>query len=169
MIQRILIGLLMIGLVACSTTTKKNEHHPTTRKEMALHLVEYMTKAEYAAIKEKFNITMVKALSNDMIKNVWERLVVKEGKYKSHGFLNEKDDKVFIRVDFEKAFYVFRIVFDKGNKVSGFFTGASMKRENLERLTSFDGFELPYIIDEPKNESRGVFVFIHGSGPGGVE
>lgn len=169
MIQRVLIGLLMIGLFACSTTTKKNEHHPPTRKEMALHLVDHMTKAEYAAVKENFNITMAKALSNEMIKNVWERLVVKEGKYKSHGFLNEKDDKVFIRVDFEKAFYVFRIVFDKANKVSGLFTGASMKRENLERLTSFDGFELPYIIDEPKAESRGVFVFIHGSGPGGVE
>jgi hypothetical protein len=29
----------------------------------------------------------------------------------------KKGDKVFVRVEFEKAFYVFRIVFDKNLKV----------------------------------------------------
>lgn len=136
---------------------------------MAIHLVDHMSAGEYEAVKENFNQLMMKALSPTMIKNVWERLVNRDGQYKGHGFLNEKGDKVFIRVEFEKASYVFRIVFDKTKKVSGLFTGSPMPKENLERLTSFDGFELPYIIDEPKTESRGVFVFIHGSGPGGVE
>jgi pimeloyl-ACP methyl ester carboxylesterase len=169
MFQRLVIFLVLLGLVSCATTSKKDKQLPVTKKEIALHLVDDMSEGEYEAVKTNFNELMMKALSPTMIKNVWKRLVKKDGKYKSHGFLNEKGDKVFIRVDFEKAFYVFRIVFDKTNKVSGLFTGSPMPKENLDRLTSFDGFELPYIIDEPSGESRGVFVFIHGSGPGGVE
>lgn len=169
MFQRLVIIMVLFGLVSCASTSKKENHHPTTKKEMAIHLVDHMSVGEYEAVKENFNQLMMKALSPTMIKNVWERLVKKDGEYKGHGFLNVKGDKVFIRVEFEKASYVFRIVFDKTKKVSGLFTGSPMPKENLERLTSFDGFELPYIIEEPSGESRGVFIFIHGSGPGGVE
>ncbi|TNE95559.1 MAG: DUF3887 domain-containing protein, partial [Deltaproteobacteria bacterium] len=165
----LLIMSVLFGLISCSTSSEKQNQQPNTNKEKAIHVVDHMVSGEYESAKKNFNELMMRALTPEMIKNVWERLVAKEGKYKGHGFLNEQKNKVYVRVEFEKAFYAFRINFDQSGKISGLFTGAAITKENLEHLKSFDGFELPYIIDSPESQSRGVFVFIHGSGPGGVE
>lgn len=165
----LLIMTVLFGLTSCSNSSKKQNQQPDTNKEKALHVVSHMVFGDFEGAKKNFNELMMKALNPEMIKNVWERLVANEGKYRSHGFLNEQNNKVFIRVEFEKAYYAFRLNFDQSGKVSGLFTGAAMTKENLEHLTSFDGFELPFIIEQSKSPSRGVFVFIHGSGPGGVE
>jgi hypothetical protein len=82
--------MVLFGLVSCASTSKKDNHHPTTKKEIALHLVDHMTAGEYEAVKENFNPLLTKALSPQMIKNVWDRLVVKDGVYKGHGYQSEK-------------------------------------------------------------------------------
>ncbi|MCO4794123.1 MAG: DUF3887 domain-containing protein [Bacteriovoracaceae bacterium] len=170
MFSKLPILLISFIFFSCSSSNKNSIRNQKTNVGKAVLTVDHMSSGDYQKAKVYFNKTMSKALSDKMISNVWERLLKKNGKYLNHRFSNEDKKTVFIRVEFEKAFHHFRIKFDKNDEVSGLFTGAANKKEkNIASFKSFDGFELPYLIERPSGKVRGVFIYLHGSGPNGMD
>lgn len=151
----------------------------------AREVVERLQKKDYTGILAGFDETMAKMMDENRLKAVWEQLISHTGDLKRQVSASREvrglHQMISVLCEFEKAFLVVKVTYDKDGRVAGLFFAPAEQpgaapaaayiqadRFSEESVTfGVEPFLLPGLLCLPKNVP-GPFaaaVLVHGSGP----
>jgi len=180
--------LLIISVIASACSAKGTPLPPEQVETKALALVKNLSRGDYAAATADFDKTMVNALPENKLKEVWEQLQGQTGAFKEiTGTRSDEKDQyriIFVSCQFDNGAIDVRVVFNPQGQVAGLFfqpaqAGASSTNsynppiyvqqnafEEEEVIIGSGEWALPGTLTLPSGERPfPAVVLVHGSGP----
>jgi dienelactone hydrolase len=159
---------------------------PTPHIKMAVQVLEQLNNKEYAKIIANCDSSVLSKIDASKLEQVWTGLLGQLGPVKKTGepVLMEKEGVGYVDqlCEFEKVSLVFRLGFNKSNKINTLLFLPAPPKENYrepsyclkdrfeekEIVVRTGTFELPGTFTFPKTEKKfPVVILVHGSGPNG--
>ncbi|MFQ9310407.1 MAG: DUF3887 domain-containing protein [Paraclostridium sordellii] len=118
----ILVGAIMVG---CSSSKLDDEYNEDVLKKDAKNVISMLLDKDYKGLESKMSEAMMKEDAINLIKDAWEPIYSKIGKFKSEEKIAIVGNKglatVVILDEFENGKSKFTISYNKDMKIEGFF------------------------------------------------
>lgn len=118
----ILVGVIMAG---CSSSKLDDEYNEDVLKKDAKNVISMLLDKDYKGLESKMSEAMMKEDIINLIKDAWEPIYSKIGKFKSEDKIAVVGNKglatVVILDEFENGKCKFTIIYNKDMKIEGFF------------------------------------------------
>lgn len=118
----ILVGAIMVG---CSSSKLDDEYNEDVLKKDAKNVISMLLDKDYKGLESKMSEAMMKEDAINLIKDAWEPIYSKIGKFKSEDKIAVVGNKglatVVILDEFENGKCKFAISYNKDMKIEGFF------------------------------------------------
>jgi len=173
--------VLTLVLAACPAC-QEGDSKPVDLESRAARFVDGLVAGKYVEVQADFDETMKKHASPDKLKIIWASLKKRLGSFKARtGIRTEKHkqyDFVFVTCRFEISAIDIKVVFDRKERITGFFFTPIQHPYKTPSYVNTDAFteqevefgepewRLPGTLTLPK--TGGPFpsvVLVHGSGP----